>query len=128
MDWLGKVEHAPGLIRVQLSMDDRIGQFPRLVWEVADRLRSRGKPVTRGLSEAALEQGRHRQSQGYSTEMISEEFRVLKLSIFGALYDRLNSEEFRLVLSNAHTINDECDRQLRQTLASFTRRMARTAA
>ena len=60
--------------------------------------------------------------------MIMEEFRILQVCIFDTLYNSLSPEHFRSVLSDAETINDECDSQLRQILASFTRRAARIEA
>ena len=127
MDWLERVAHDDELPRIPVSTEERIGQYPRLVWELACKLRSRRRRVAQETSEAAIEHGRRRKSQGYSMGMIAEEFRLVKLSIFEDLYNRLNKEDFRFVLSNAQTITDECDCQLRQTLASFTREIARVA-
>jgi hypothetical protein len=91
-------------------------------------MRSPRERGLRGLSEAAVEQGKHRPSQGYSMGMIVEEFRLLKLSIFETLYNGLNRKDFRIVLADAQTITFECDCQLRQTLASFTRQALKSAA
>jgi len=112
---------------VPLNTEERIGQYPRLIWELALRLHvPRDQDTQR--TEAAIEQGRRRQSQGYSMGMITEEFRLLKLSIFEALYTGMSAGDFRIVLSNAETITDECDCQLRQILAGFTRQTVSIAA
>jgi CheY-like chemotaxis protein len=127
MDWLGRVEHDDELTHVPLNTEERIGQYPRLIWELALRLHvPRDQDTQR--TEAAIEQGRRRQSQGYSMGMITEEFRLLKLSIFEALYTGMSAGDFRIVLSNAETITDECDCQLRQILAGFTRQTVSIAA
>jgi hypothetical protein len=128
MDWLDRVERDGELTRVPLSTVDRMGQFPRLVWELAYRLPSLGRPGAQAASEAAAEQGTLRQSQGYSMRMIIEESHLLEVSIFEALYSYMSHENFCLVLSNPQTITDELDSQLRQTLASFTRQVAKKAA
>jgi CheY-like chemotaxis protein len=128
MDWLDRVNCDDELTRVPLSTAERIGQLPSLLWELAQRLRSPRRPCTQAGSEAATKQGKLRQSQGYSMGMVAEESRVLQVSVFETLYKRMSAEDFRLVLSNAETITDECDCLLRQILSSFTRQAAKKAA
>jgi ActR/RegA family two-component response regulator len=128
IDWLDRVERDSELTRVPLSKEDRSGYLPRLIVELAHRLRALQKPGAKAVSEASVEHGKLRQLQGYSISMIVEEFRITQVCIFETLYNSLSPEDFRLVLSDAKTITDECNSQLKQTLASFMRQAARIAA
>jgi ActR/RegA family two-component response regulator len=126
IDWLDRVERDGELTRVPLSREERTGHLPRLILELAYRLRA---PLsTKTVLGAAVEQGKLRHSQGYSIAMIVEEFCILQVSIFETLYNRVSTEDFQFVLADAKTITDECDSQLRQTLASFMRQAAKIAA
>jgi ActR/RegA family two-component response regulator len=128
IDWLDRVERDAELTRVPLSKADRTGYLPRLIVELARRLRAPRKPGAIEVSEASVEHGKLRQLQGYSISMIVEEFRLTQVCIFETMYASLSPEDFRLVLSDAKTITDECNSQLKQTLASFMRQAARIAA
>jgi ActR/RegA family two-component response regulator len=128
IDWLDRVERDGEMTRVPLSKADRTGYLPRLIVELAHRVRAPRKPVAKAVSEASVEHGKLRQLQGYSISMIVEESRITQVCIFETLYNSLSPEDFRLVLSDAKTITDECNSQLKQTLASFMRQAARIAA
>jgi len=120
IEWLDRVERDDDLTRVPLSRAERAGHIPRLIWELAHRLRVPRKRGMRTESEIAVEHGRLRYLQGYLISMIVEESRILQVCIFETLYNSLSSENFRDVLSDSNTITDECNLQLEQTLASFT--------
>lgn len=126
--WLDRVECDSEMASVPLSKEERTGYVPKLLWDLAQRLRLNPKPRRKALSDAAVRHGKLRHSQGYSISMIVEESRILQISIFEILYHRLSPDLFRSVRSNAKIITDECDLQLRQTLASFTRRAERNVA
>jgi hypothetical protein len=83
---------------------------------------------TKQVSEAAVEHGKIRQSQGYSISMIVEESRILQVSIFNTLQKNLRTVNFSLLLTDVMTIADECDSQLKQTLNSFMTQVAQVAA
>jgi len=120
-DWLERVERDGELTSVPLSREDRAGYFPRLIWDLAQRLRSHPKPGRKSVSDAAVRHGKLRHAQGYSISMIVEESRILQICIFETLYNMLSPELFRSVRSNSRTITNECDLQLKQMLASFSR-------
>jgi hypothetical protein len=124
-NWLDRIKRDGELTRVPLSKVERTGHFPILIWELAQHLRTLRKLGAKAVSEASIEHGKLRQLQGYSISMIVEEFRLMQVCIFETLYNSLSREDFRLVFSDAKTITDECDSQLKQTLASFTRQAAR---
>jgi CheY-like chemotaxis protein len=128
IDWQDRVERDDELTCVPLSKADRTGYLPRLIVELAHRLRAPRKPGAKAASDASVEHGKLRQLQGYWISMVVEEFRITQLCIFETLYNSLSPENFRLVLSEAKTITDECNSQLKQTLASFMRQAARIAA
>jgi hypothetical protein len=83
---------------------------------------------TKQVSEAAVQHGKVRQSQGYSVPMVIEESRILEVSIFNTLQKNLSSVDFSLLLTDVMTIADECDSQLEQTITSFMGQTAASAA
>jgi ActR/RegA family two-component response regulator len=128
VDWLDRVERDGELTHVPLSREERAGHLPKMIMELAQRLRAPRKQRTKSRSEAAMLQGLIRHSQGYSIPMMVEESRILQVCIFQTLYNGMSSEEFGLLLLFKKTITDECDSQLRRTLASFARQAAKIAA
>jgi hypothetical protein len=83
---------------------------------------------TKRVSEAAVEHGNIRRSQGYSASMIIEESRILQVSIFNTLQKNLTTVDYSLLLHDVMTIADECDSQLKQTIISFNESLAPSAA
>jgi CheY-like chemotaxis protein len=118
-DWLFRVEGEDELTCIPLSRQQRTGHLPRLLQELVHRLRVPRDLGTKQVSEAAVEHGRIRSSQGYSIPMIVEESRILQVSIFHTLQRNLNTVNFSLLLTDVMTIADECDSQLKQALTSF---------
>ena len=112
IDWLNRVERDGDLTCVPLSRAERSRHIPRLIWELAHRLRVPRKRGMRTVSETAVEHGRLRYLQGYLISMIVEESRILQVCIFETLYNSLSCENFRDVLSDSNTITDECNLQL----------------
>jgi ActR/RegA family two-component response regulator len=127
-DWLSRVEREDELTRVPLSKKQRTGHLPKLLEELVHRLRVPRKLGTKAVSEAAVEHGKIRRSQGYSIPMIIEESRILQVSIFQTLQDNLSTVDFNLLLIDVMAIADEVDSQLKQTIISFTGQAARIAA
>jgi ActR/RegA family two-component response regulator len=128
IDWLDRVERDGDLTRVPLSGEERTGHLPKLIRELAQRLRAPRGLGVKTVLQAAVEHGRLRYLQGYSISMMVEESRILQVCIFETLCNSLSTEDFHFVLSDAKTITDECNSQLKQTLASFTRQAAKRAA
>lgn len=118
-DWLFRVEGEAELTCIPLSNQQRTGHLPRLLQELVQRLRVPRDLGTKQVSQAAVEHGKVRHSQGYSIPMIVEESRILQVSIFHTLQRNLGSVDFSLLLTDVMTIADECDSQLKQTLTSF---------
>ena len=128
MDWLDRVEHDDKLTCVSLSAEERTGQYAKLIGELAHHLRSPRKSGREAVSGAAAAQGALRHSQGYTVAMILKEMHIFEVSLFETLYSHMDLEDFRFVLSNSQAITGECDLQVKQTLASFTRQRAKSAA
>jgi hypothetical protein len=118
-DWFDRVEREDELTCVPLNKEQRTGHLPKLLQELIQRLRVPRELGTKQVSEAAVEHGKIRQSQGYSLPMIVEESRILQVSIFHTLRNNLSSVDFSLLLTDVMTIADECDSQLKQALVSF---------
>jgi CheY-like chemotaxis protein len=119
-DWLERVDREPELTAVRVNAEQRIGHLPKLLAELIDRLRVPRELGTKHISEAAVQHGRVRQSQGYTISMIIEESRILQVSIFATLRKNLDKVDFSLLLLDVMTIADECDSQLKQTVNSFS--------
>jgi len=127
-DWLDRVDGESELTCIALSRDQRTGHLPRLLQELVHRLRVPRNLGTKQVSEAAVQHGKVRQSQGYSIPMIVEESRILQVSIFNTLQKNLKTVNFSLLLTDVMTIADECDSQLKQTINSFMGQAAMIAA
>jgi DNA-binding response OmpR family regulator len=127
-DWLARVEGDSELTCVSLSREQRTGHLPKLLEELIHRLRVPRSLGTKQVSEAAVEHGKVRHSQGYSIPMIVQESRSLQVSIFKTLQNNLDTVDFSLLLGDVMTIADECDSQLKQTVSSFMEEVARTSA
>jgi len=127
-NWLVRVEREDELTCVPLSKEQRTGHLPRLLQELVHRLRVPRNLGTKQVSEAAVEHGKIRCSQGYSVPMIIEESRILQVSIFQTLQSNLSTVDFSSVLTDVMTIADECDSQLKQTIISFTGQAAESTA
>jgi DNA-binding response OmpR family regulator len=119
-EWLSRVKNDPEVTRVALSDHERTGHLPRLLQELVHRLREPRALGTKQPSEAAVQHGKIRHSQGYSVSMIIEESRILQVSIFHTLQTNLNRVDFSLLLNDVMTIADEVDSQLKQTVVSFS--------
>jgi DNA-binding response OmpR family regulator len=119
-DWLTRVESQKELTQISLTREQRTGHLPNLIKELVQRLRV--VPQKLGInhvSEAAVQHGQIRKSQGYSIEMIVEESRILQVSIFNTLQKHLSTVDFSLLLHDVMTIADEVDSQLKQTIKSY---------
>jgi hypothetical protein len=108
--------------------EQRTGHLPRLLQELVHRLRVPRSLGTKQVSEAAVEHGKIRQSQGYSIPMMVEESRILQVSIFQTLQNNLSTVDFSLLLTDVMTIADEVDSQLKQTISSFMGQAAEPTA
>ena len=127
-NWLDRVDVEEELTCVPLSKEQRTGHLPKLLQELVHRLRVPRNLGTKQVSEAAVQHGKVRQSQGYSVPMIIEESRILQVSIFNTLQNNLSSVDFSLLLTDVMTIADEVDSQLKQTITSFMGQAAATTA
>jgi DNA-binding response OmpR family regulator len=126
--WLERVEREDELTKLPLTSQQRTGHLPKLLQELVSRLRVPRELGTKHVSDGAIAHGRVRKAQGYSISMIVEESRILQVSIFDTLKKNLNKVDFSLLLADVMTIADECDSQLKQTLASFIAESAEIAA
>jgi len=126
-EWLKRVEEEDELTLVPLNQTQRTGHLPKLLQELVHRLRVPRNLGTKAVSEAAVQHGKVRQSQGYSVSMIIEESRILQVSIFHTLQSNLSTVDFSLLLIDVMTIADECDSQLKQTVNSFNQQAAEVA-
>jgi hypothetical protein len=113
---------------VPLDQIQRAGHLPEILEELCQRLRVLRLLGTKAVSEAAVQHGKVRQSQGYTVSMMVEESRILQVSIFHTLQKNLNTVDFSLLLGNVMTIADECDSQLKQTINSFNLQLGQLAA
>ena len=122
-DWLTRAKNTPQLNHLHLSDEQRTGHLPKLVDDIVFRLAMSGIPTKDGdatASPAAVEHGKRRRAQGYTSAMLIHESRILQVTLFGALHENLSLLDFNLLLPDVMTIADEVDSQLTQTMESFT--------
>ena len=128
-DWLARTKKTPQLNHLHLSDEERSGHLPKLVEDLIERLGRPKLPVKDSdaiASPAAIEHGKLRRTQGYSSGMLIHESRILQVTIFGTLHRHLTALDFNLLLPDVMIIADEVDAQLTQTMDSYTN--ARKAA
>jgi hypothetical protein len=78
-------------------------------------------------SPAAIEHGKLRRKQGYSSAMLIHESRILQVTIFGTLHTHLTALDSSALLPDVMIIADEVDSQLTQTMDAFTRARPKSA-
>jgi len=129
-DWLTRSKHTTELNHLHLSDEQRTGHLPQLVDDIVIRL-TKGELPTKDAdaipSPAAIEHGKLRRSQGYSSGMLIHESRILQVTVFGTLHNNLSLLDFRVLLPDVMIIADEVDSQLTQTMESFTNALPTTA-
>jgi hypothetical protein len=122
-DWLTRAKSTAELNHLQLSDEQRTGHLPKLVDDIVERL---GKTTLTSKdsdaldSPAAVEHGKLRRTQGYTSAMLIHDSRILQVTIFGTLHKNLSLLDFSLLLPDVMVIADEVDAQLTQTMESFT--------
>jgi hypothetical protein len=80
------------------------------------------------FSASAVQHGKLRYQQHYTSAMLVHESRILQVTLFGTLQNNLSSLDFSLLLPDVMKIADEVDAQLTQTMESFTKAMQRGVA
>src|ERR1700677_843429 len=121
-DWLARTKKTPQLNHLHLSDEERTGHLPKLVDDLVVRLDTPKVPDKDSdaiASPAAIEHGRLRRKQGYSSAMLIHESRILQVTIFGTLHGNLSVLDFNLLLPDVMIIADEVDAQLTQTMDAF---------
>ena len=123
--WLVRTKKTPQLSHLHLSDEERTGHLPQLVDDLVVRL-DRPKLPDRDsdavASPAAVEHGKLRQKQGYSSAMLIHESRILQVTIFGTLNENMSMLDFNLLLPDVMIIADEVDAQLTQTMDAFAKK------
>ena len=130
-DWLVRAKHTPELNHLHLSDDERTGHLPKLVEDLIERLGRPKLPNKDGdaiASPAAIEHGKLRRTQGYSSGMLIHESRILQVTIFGTLHTHLTALDFNLLLPDVMIIADEVDAQLTQTMDAFAKARRKSTA
>ena len=129
--WLMRAKQSKELSWLPLSDDERTGHLPKLVEDLAFRLRGAGITSNEGDandSPSATVHGELRYRQGYTPAMLVHESRILQVTIFGTLQNNLNRLDFSLLLPDVMTIADEVDSQLTQAMDSYMKVMRKSAA
>ena len=129
--WLARAKQSSELNHLALGDEERTGHLPRLVEDLALRLSTSSttaKDSDAIFSAAAVAHGKLRYQQGYTAAMLVHESRILQVTIFGILQSNRESLDFSLLLPDVMTIADEVDAQLTQSMDSFMKLMAKSAA
>jgi len=129
--WLERAKQSASLNNLRLSDEERTGHLPKLVEDLANRLRqssASAKDSDSPFSPAAVAHGELRYRQGYTPAMLVHESRILQVTIFGTLQSNLNSLDFSLLLPDVMAIADEVDSQLTQSMESYMKLMRKSMA
>jgi DNA-binding response OmpR family regulator len=119
-DLLARIDSEPQLIPVKLNRKERARYLPQLLRDLVRRLRSTLPLGARApLSTAASRNGSRRRQQGYTPAMLTEEFRLLQVSIFHTLENNLQRVDYSIVLRSVMAIADEIASQLAQAVTCF---------
>jgi hypothetical protein len=124
--WLARAKQSNDLNGLLLSDEQRSGHLPRLVEDVARRLRQSSGTVDDSdaiFSPGAVVHGKLRYLQGYTLEMLVHEARILEVTIFGTLQNNRSRMDFNLLLPDVMAIADEVDSQLTQSIDSYMKLM-----
>jgi hypothetical protein len=120
-EWFRLVELDSELMSVSMSRDNRCRHLRQLFRDIFVRLGSSrligSKEV---VSPAAAAHGLNRRFAGYTAAMLVVESRMLQVSIFHTLQNKLASIDFSLLLTGVMSIADEVDSQLSEAMKSFT--------
>jgi DNA-binding response OmpR family regulator len=130
-EWLTRTKQSSELSMLSLSDDERMGHLPKLVEDLAHRVRqSRGAAddgdASRSLSAAI--HGELRYLQGYTPAMLVHESRILQVTVFKTLEANRNHLDFSQLLPDVMMIADEVESQLTQSIESYMRLMRESAA
>src|ERR1700674_4760611 len=117
-NWLDVVELDAELTCIRLTRNDRTGHLPKLLRDLAVRLRVDSESPS-PPSQVARDHGALRHQQGYTAAMVVEESRILQMSIFSTLQRNLSGVDFSRLLQDVVTIADEVDSQLKQAMFSY---------
>jgi DNA-binding response OmpR family regulator len=124
-NWYQHVQNDAKLMAVPLTYDERTGHLSKVLADLVVRLREFTEIGGHERSSpAAVEHGRNRRRQGYTSAMLVEESRMLQVSIFHTLQNNLANIDFSILLVEVMTIADEIDSQLSQAMASFSQRIS----
>src|ERR1700678_2501080 len=85
-NWLARTKKTPQLNHLHLSDEERTGHLPKLIDDLVvrlDRPKLPDKDSDAIASPAAIEHGKLRRKQGYSSAMLIHESRILQVTIFG---------------------------------------------
>jgi len=83
-DWLTRTKKTPQLNHLHLSDEHRTGHLPKLLEDLVTRLGKAKVPNKDSdaiASPAAVEHGKLRRTQGYSSAMLIHESRILQVTI-----------------------------------------------
>jgi DNA-binding response OmpR family regulator len=121
-DWLSRAKLSSELNHLNLPDNERTGYLSKLIEDVVRRLSEShiSLPGDALYSASAVEHGKMRRRQGYTSAMLVHESRLLQVTLFETLQNNLNLLDFSLLLPDVMKIADEVDAQLTQAMQSFT--------
>lgn len=130
-EWLTRTKQSSELSMLSLSDDERMGHLPKLVEDLAHRVRQSRGAADDGdasRSSSAAIHGELRYLQGYTPAMLVHESRILQVTVFKTLEANRNHLDFSQLLPDVMMIADEVESQLTQSIESYMRLMRESAA
>jgi hypothetical protein len=121
-EWLTRVKLVAELTDIPLSDANRSSHLPKLFDDLLYRLRRDGDAYPL-ISNSAATHGNMRFVRGYSSAMLVEESRIFQVCAFNTLHLHQGELDQSEMLTDIMIIADEADRQLTETMRSFTAKL-----
>ena len=125
--WYNAVEKHPEMSNIPLPREERIDDLPQVLDGLVRPINDREKVEAKQRS-AAYKHGDKRRQQGYTTEMLLEETRILHRVIADCMQQHLLQIDISYVIPDLVEVHDRMQRTLQLSLKAFLRDGVKTAA
>lgn len=124
--WYKAVESHPEISKIVLPREERIDDLPQVLDGLV-RPMDDWERVKAGRRSAAYRHGEKRRQQGYTTEMVLEETRILHRVIADCIQQNLLQVDISNVIPDFVEVHDRIQRMLQLSLDAFLRDGVKTA-
>ncbi|HTS07887.1 MAG TPA: response regulator [Candidatus Eisenbacteria bacterium] len=125
--WYKAVESHPEIRKIPLPREERIDDLPRVLDGLV-RPMDDWEKVRAGRRSAAYRHGEKRRQQGYTSDLLLEETRILHRVIADCMQQNLLQIDISNVIPDLVEVHDRIQRTLQLSLDAFLRAGVKTAA